>query len=81
MIEKINKLIEPLFEEFPDCTFEVIQNVIAGEEFYYNVLLIKNSDIIKIYEIGINEKLEQVDVTQNMLGLINNIRRKNLCVQ
>lgn len=81
MIEKINKLIEPLFEEFPDCTFEVIQNVIAGEELYYNVLLIKNSDIIKIYEIGINEKLEQVDVTQNMLGLINNIRRKKLCVQ
>ena len=81
MIEKINKLIEPLFEEFPDCTFEVIQNVIAGEELYYSILLIKNSDIIKIYEIGINEKLEQVDVTQNMLGLINNIRRKNLCVQ
>lgn len=81
MIEKINKLIEPLFEEFPDCTFEVIQNVIADEELYYNILLIKNSDIIKIYEIGINEKLEQVDVTQNMLGLINNIRRKNLCVQ
>lgn len=81
MIEKINKLIEPLFEEFPDCTFEVIQNVIADEELYYNILLIKNSDIIKIYEIGIDEKLEQVDVTQNMLGLINNIRRKNLCVQ
>ena len=81
MIEKINKLIEPLLEEFPDCTFEVIQNVIAGEELYYSILLIKNSDIIKIYEIGINEKLEQVDVTQNMLGLINNIRRKNLCVQ
>ena len=81
MIEKINKLIEPLFEEFPDCTFEVIQNVITDGEFYYNVLLIKNSDIIKIYEIGIDEKLEQVDVTQNMLGLINNIRRKNLCVQ
>lgn len=81
MIEKINKLIEPLFEEFPDCTFEVIQNVIADGEFYYNVLLIKNSDIIKIYEIGIDEKLEQVDVTQNMLGLINNIRRKKLCVQ
>ena len=81
MIEKINKLIEPLFEEFPDCTFEVIQNVIADEELYYSILLIKNSDIIKIYEIGIDEKLEQVDVTQNMLGLINNIRRKNLCVQ
>ena len=81
MIEKINKLIEPLLEDYPGYIFEVIQNVIADGEFYYNVLLIKNSDIIKIYEIGINEKLEQVDVTQNMLGLINNIRRKNLCVQ
>lgn len=81
MIEKINKLIEPLFEDYSGYIFEVIQNVIAGEELYYSILLIKNSDIIKIYEIGINEKLEQVDVTQNMLGLINNIRRKNLCVQ
>ena len=81
MIEKINKLIEPLMEEFPSYTFEVIQNVMADEELYYNILLIKNSDIIKIYEIGIDEKLEQVDVTQTMLGLINNIRRKNLCVQ
>ena len=81
MIEKINKLIEPLFEDYSGYIFEVIQNVIAGEELYYSILLIKNSDIIKIYEIGIDEKLEQVDVTQNMLGLINNIRRKNLCVQ
>ena len=81
MIEKINKLIEPLLEDYSGYIFEVIQNVIADEELYYNILLIKNSDIIKIYEIGINEKLEQVDVTQNMLGLINNIRRKNLCVQ
>ena len=81
MIEKINKLIEPLLEDYSGYIFEVIQNVIADGEFYYNVLLIKNSDIIKIYEIGINEKLEQVDVTQNMLGLINNIKRKNLCVQ
>lgn len=81
MIEKINKLIEPLLEDYSGYIFEVIQNVIAGEELYYSILLIKNSDIIKIYEIGINEKLEQVDVTQNMLGLINNIRRKNLCVQ
>ena len=68
-------------EEFPSYTFEVIQNVMADEELYYSILLIKNSDIIKIYEIGIDEKLEQVDVTQTMLGLINNIRRKNLCVQ
>lgn len=81
MIEKINKLIEPLLEDYSGYIFEVIQNVIADEELYYSILLIKNSDIIKIYEIGINEKLEQVDVTQNMLGLINNIRRKNLCVQ
>ncbi len=81
MIEKINKLIEPLLEDYSGYIFEVIQNVIAGEELYYSILLIKNSDIIKIYEIGIDEKLEQVDVTQNMLGLINNIRRKNLCVQ
>ena len=81
MIEKINKLIEPLLEDYSGYIFEVIQNVIADEELYYSILLIKNSDIVKIYEIGINEKLEQVDVTQNMLGLINNIRRKNLCVQ
>lgn len=81
MIEKINKLIEPLLEDYSGYIFEVIQNVIADEELYYSILLIKNSDIIKIYEIGIDEKLEQVDVTQNMLGLINNIRRKNLCVQ
>ena len=81
MIEKINKLIEPLLEDYPGYIFKVIQNVIADEELYYSILLIKNSDIIKIYEIGIDEKLEQVDVTQNMLGLINNIRRKNLCVQ
>ena len=81
MIEKINKLIEPLLEDYSGYIFEVIQNVIAGEELYYSILLIKNSDIIKIYEIGIDEKLEQVDVTQNMLGLINNIRRKKLCVQ
>ena len=73
--------MEPLLEDYSGYIFEVIQNVIAGEELYYSILLIKNSDIIKIYEIGINEKLEQVDVTQNMLGLINNIRRKNLCVQ
>ena len=81
MIEKINKLIEPFLEYYSGYIFEVIQNVMAGEELYYSILLIKNSDIIKIYEIGIDEKLEQVDVTQNMLGLINNIRRKNLCVQ
>ena len=81
MIEKINKLIEPLLEDYSGYIFEVIQNVIADEELYYSILLIKNSDIVKIYEIGINEKLEQVDVTQNMLGLINNIRRKNLCVR
>ena len=73
--------MEPLLEDYPGYIFEVIQNVIADKELYYNILLIKNSDIIKIYEIGIDEKLEQVDVTQNMLGLINNIRRKNLCVQ
>lgn len=79
MIEKINKLIEHLVEDFSSHSIEIIGTGL--DEICYNVLLIKNSDIIKIYEIGINEKLEQVDVTQNMLGLINNIRRKNLCVQ
>ena len=78
MIEKINKLIEPLVEDFSSHSIEIIGTGL--DEICYNVLLIKDSDIIKIFEIGSDEKLEQVDITSNMLGLINNIRRKNLCV-
>lgn len=78
MIEKINKLIEPLKDEYIDHVLEIIETDPINIQFH--VLLIKDFNIIKIFEIGINEKLEQVDLTPNMLGLINNIRRKNLCV-
>lgn len=79
MIEKINKLIEPLVEDFSSHSIEIVGTGL--DKICYNVLLIKDSDIIKIFEFGSDEKLEQVDITSNMLGLINNIRRKNLCVQ
>lgn len=78
MIEKINKLIEPLKDEYIDHVLEIIET--DPTDIQFHVLLIKDFNIIKIFEIGINEKLEQVDLTPNMLGLINNIRRKNLCV-
>lgn len=81
MIEKINKCVEQLKIEYPDYSIELIENHREDcKNNYGNLLLIKNSDIVAIFEFGINEELEQVDITKNMLGLINNIRRKNLCV-
>ena len=81
MVEKINKLIENLKIQYPGHSLDIIQNDIKDNGISHNILLIKDSNIVKIYEVGIDGKLEYVDLTRNMLGLINNIRRKNLCVQ
>ena len=69
-------------EKYPLNKIEVIENKDehnGPNNQNKNILICGEEKIIAVFSIN-GDKINQLDLSDNMLGLINNIRRKNLCV-
>ena len=79
-MDNINQIhIDFVKEKYPLNKIEVIENKDEHNNQNKNILICGEEKIIAVFSID-GDKINQLDLSANMLGLINNIRRKNLCV-